>query len=371
MINGNVYLAAGGTGGHIFPALAVAEAMHVKGYQSTLFTDWRGAKLLADMDKLPVCLKVISAASPFQSGLLRQIIAVIKLGLGTLSCLWHIGIKQPHVMIGFGGYPSFAPVLVANLFNVPIMVHEQNAILGRANHAVAARAKVLALSWPQTKNLPDGIKTQVTGMPVRTAFFVKSNPCCAHEKMVLTVLGGSQGAGILGSLVPNALAMIGQPLLSKIKIYQQARLEQIDQLKAHYKDLGISAAIKPFFNNMPDLLAKSDLVISRSGASSIAELAATGRASLMIPLPAAMDDHQKANAAQMEQVGGGYCLDEATVSPAFLATQIMQLFEAPEQLHLMAKNATALASPAAANDIANLALGLIKNRNGTHLGVSV
>ncbi|MDC1382422.1 UDP-N-acetylglucosamine--N-acetylmuramyl-(pentapeptide) pyrophosphoryl-undecaprenol N-acetylglucosamine transferase [Candidatus Puniceispirillum sp.] len=368
MNNGKIYLAAGGTGGHVFPALAVAEAINAKGYQSVLFTDQRGAKILADMDKLPVSMKVISAASPFQSGLLRQIIAVTKLGLGTLSCLWYIATKRPNVMIGFGGYPSFAPLIVADLFNVPVMVHEQNAFLGRANYAIATRAKVLALSWPQTKNLPDGVQTRVTGMPVRTAFFVKKSLRCKHEKLVLTVLGGSQGASILGNLVPDAIAMIEAPLLSKIKIYQQARSEQIDQLRARYKELGINAVIKPFFANIPDLLEKSDLVISRSGASSIAELAASGSPSLMLPLSIAMDNHQKANATQMEQVGGGYCLDEATVSPAFLATRIMQLFEAPEHLRVMAKNATALASPAAANDIADLAESLIIKQNLTHPG---
>ena len=368
MTTSTVYLAAGGTGGHIFPALAVAEAMNVRGYRAVLFTDQRGAKLLANMSKLPVSLRVISAASPFQSGLMRQFIALTKLSLGALSCLWHIGIRRPHVMIGFGGYPSFAPLLIANLFNVPIMVHEQNAFLGRANSAIAARARLLALSWPKTKNLPDGVQTHLTGIPVRTAFFIENRKCCATDKMVLTVLGGSQGASILGTLVPDAISMIETPTLSKITIYQQARAEQIDQLKARYKNLGIKATIKPFFNNMPGLLAKSDLVISRSGASSIAELAATGRASLMLPLPIAMDDHQKANATQMEQVGGGYCLDEATISPAFLATRIIQLFEKPEQLRLMAKNAATLASPAAASDIANLAEGLIIKRNKPHFG---
>ena len=363
-----IYLAAGGTGGHIFPALAVAEAMNAKGYQTCLFTDKRGAALLADMENLPVRLYVISAASPFQAGLLRRIIAVCKLGLGALSCLRHISLCPPAVMIGFGGYPSFAPLLVARLFGVPVMVHEQNAYLGRANHAIAARARLLALSWPQTKNLPEGVQTHVTGMPVRTAFFAKRRPSCTGDKLVLSVLGGSQGASILGTLVPNAIAMIDAPLRERIKIYQQARPEQINSLKAHYRDLGISASIKPFFTNMPDLLAKSDLVISRSGASSIAELAATGRASLMLPLPSAMDDHQKANALQMEQVGGGYCLDEATVSPAFLATRIMQLFEAPAELGKMAANATALASPNAANDIADLAEGLITKRNAPSLG---
>ena len=368
MIAGIIYLAAGGTGGHIFPALAVAEAMNAKGYQSVLFTDNRGLKLLAAMDTLPVSVKVISSASPFQAGFFRRFLALLKLGIGALSCFWHIGIKRPKVMIGFGGYPSFAPLLISRLLNVPVMVHEQNAFLGRANHVIATRAKLLALSWPQTKNLPHGIQTHVTGMPVRTAFFAKNLPCCANKKLVLTVLGGSQGAGILGNLVPDAIAMIEPPLRSKIKVNQQARPEQIDQLKARYKALKISASIKPFFNNMPCLLAKSDLVISRSGASSIAELAATGRASLMLPLPGAMDNHQKANATQMEQVGGGYCLDEATVSPAFLATRVIQLFEAPDQLRAMAKNATALASPAAANDIANLAEGLITKPKATNSG---
>jgi len=251
---------------------------------------------------------------------------------------------------------------------VPVMVHEQNAYLGRANHALAARARLIALSWPQTKNLPDGVATHITGMPVRTAFFAKRRPSCAGDTLVLSVLGGSQGAIILGTLVPDALEMIDPPLRDNIKIYQQARPEQIDDLKARYRALDIAASVKPFFTNMPDLLAKSDLVISRSGASSIAELAATGRASLMLPLPSAMDDHQKANALQMEQAGGGYCLDEATISPAFLATRIMQLFEAPAELGKMAANATSLASPQAASDIADLAEGLITKRNAPHLG---
>ena len=266
MSAGIIYLAAGGTGGHIFPALAVAEAMNAKGYQTCLFTDKRGAALLADIAKLPVRLHVISAASPFQLVIFRRIMALTKLGMGALSCLWHIGLRPPMVMIGFGGYPSFAPLLIARLFGVPVMVHEQNAYLGRANHALAARARLIALSWPQTKNLPDGVATHITGMPVRTAFFAKRRPSCAGDKLVLSVLGGSQGATILGTLVPDALEMIDPPLRDNIKIYQQARPEQIDDLKARYRALDITASVKPFFTNMPDLLAKSDLVISRSGA---------------------------------------------------------------------------------------------------------
>ena len=368
MRTGTIYLAAGGTGGHIFPALAVAEAMNARGYKTCLFTDKRGAALLADIKKLPAHPQVISAASPFQSGIFRRVMALTKLGMGALTCLWHIGLRPPMVMIGFGGYPSFAPLLIARLFGVPVMVHEQNAYLGRANRVLAAGARLIALSWPQTKNLPDGVATHITGMPVRNAFFARQRPSCPGEKLVLSVLGGSQGATILGTLVPDALMMIDTPLRDNIKIFQQARPEQIDNLKMRYRALGLTASIKPFFTNMPDLLAKSDLVISRSGASSIAELAATGRASLMLPLPSAMDDHQKANALQMEQAGGGYCLDEATISPAFLATRIMQLFEAPAELGKMGANATTLASPQAASDIANLAEGLITKRKAPHLG---
>ena len=369
MINGTVYLAAGGTGGHIFPALAVAEAMNAKGYTSVLFTDRRGEKLLTDMETLPVSLTVISAASPFQSGLPSRIFAIIKIAHGVLSCFLAYRYQKASNYDRFWRLCLICPAYCCRpIESASHDSHEQNAFLGRANHAIARRARLLALSWPQTKNLPDGVQTHVTGMPVRNAFFKKECQCCVNDKLVLTVLGGSQGAEILGTLVPDAIDMIETPLRSRIKVFQQARPEQISHLKTRYKTLEISASIKPFFKNMPGLLKKSDLVISRSGASSIAELAATGRASLMLPLPSAMDNHQKANATQMEQVGGGYCLDETTISPAFLATRIMQLFGEPDQLRAMARNAKALASPAAANDIADLAQELITERNANHHG---
>lgn len=354
-----IHLAAGGTGGHVFPALAVAEILQDRGFDPHLLTDRRGARLLAEIANLPVRVHVLGAASPFQRGPIRKTIALSKLGVGAVKASWLTLCNRPKAVIGFGGYPSFAPLLVARLFAVPTMIHEQNAHLGRANKAIAAGVRMLALSWPETRNLPIGVPSRVTGMPVRTAFFTKRSSVKKEQNLVLTVLGGSQGASILGSLVPDALAMIDPALLSQIRIYQQARDEQMLDLKARYKALGIRARINTFFTDMPGLLGKSDLVICRSGASSIAELAAIGRAALMLPLPSAMDDHQKANALQMQAVGGGLCLDEATVSPAFLATRIMQLFEAPKMLHQMANKATRLASPRAAHDIAALAIGLV------------
>ncbi len=357
-----IHLAAGGTGGHVFPALAVAEALKVKGFEPHLLTDQRGAAVLAGIENLPFKIHVLSAASPFQRGMFRRAIALGKLLFGALNACVLIGVTRPRVMIGFGGYPSFAPLFMARLFGLPTMVHEQNAYLGRANKLIATKSCLLALSWPKTTNLPDNVSVHVTGMPVRDAFFAKRHQNKDGQKLVLTVLGGSQGAEILGQLVPDALAMVEPPLRERIEICQQARPEQVGALRLRYNALGMTANISSFYKDMPTLLARSDLVICRSGASSIAELAAIGRASLMMPLPSAMDNHQRANAIQMEQVGGGYCLDETTISPAFLATQIVQMFEKTETLRTMAKNATALASPNAAHDIATLAIGLIKTR---------
>ncbi len=370
MTRGIIHLAAGGTGGHIFPALSVAEILQARGFTPYLFTDKRGSALLAGMDDLPVSLHVISAASPYNSNPVKRLGAVIKLAFGALTCVLKIGITRPEVMIGFGGYPSFAPLMVARLLGVPTMVHEQNAFLGRANKYIASGARLLALSWPQTKNLPPKIIKHVTGIPVRTAFFVGRNQQNTGKTLTLTILGGSQGAIILGSLVPDAIAMLDKALLSRVQIYQQARVEQVDALTARYKALGVPAIIETFFNDMPDLLAKSDLVICRSGASSIAELAAIGRAALMLPLPSAMDDHQRANALQMEATGGGYCLDETSVSPAFLATRIIQLFENPEHLQAMGRKATHLASPNAASDIADLAESLIHKPKSSSVGAA-
>jgi len=353
-----VYLAAGGTGGHIFPALAVAEALQARGYQPYLFTDHRGKKLLAGAASLPAKLLIIDAASPFQTGIVRRAIAGFRLMAGTLSSLYYLMVKRPALIIGFGGYPSFAPLLAGRLLGIPILLHEQNAFLGRANHLLAKFANILALSWPQTKNLPAKVTAEFTGIPVRQAFFDAAKTTYKYDLesgFNLTVLGGSQGASILASLVPDAIAMLDDAVRQKLHIYQQTRPEQIDQIKQRYRELGVTADIKPFFTDVPTLLGQSHLVICRAGASSVAELAATGRPSLLLPLPHAMDDHQRINAMQMQDVGGAICLDEAKLSAANLATRLMQLIDAPKTLADMAKSARSLASPNAASRISTLA----------------
>ena len=362
MSNQPVYLAAGGTGGHIFPALAVAETLRTRGYSAHLFTDRRGAKMLGEASTLPVTLHVIAAASPFQNGIIKRTIAFTKLAVGTSASLYHLLVKRPALIIGFGGYPSFAPMVVGRLLGIPILLHEQNAFLGRANHMLAKFANALALSWPQTKNLPDLQNVKVTGIPVRQAFFDAAQTpyrLAATTQVNLAVLGGSQGASILASLVPDAIAMLDPTIRQRLRIHQQARPEQIGPLKHRYGDLGVTADIQSFYTDMPSLLGQSHVVICRAGASSVAELAAIGRPSLLLPLPSAMDDHQRINALQMQDVGGGICLDETNLSAAVLATRLMQLLETPKTLTNMAKSARSLASPDAASLITAMAENLI------------
>ena len=362
MNNRPVYLAAGGTGGHIFPALAVAETLQNRGYQAHIFTDRRGDNLLKGAPSLPAKISVIAAASPFQQGTMKRALAIAKLALGAVASLYHLLIRRPALIIGFGGYPSFAPLLAGRLLGIPILLHEQNAFLGRANHMLAKFANALALSWPQTKNLPAMSIVELTGIPVRQAFFDAAQTpyrLAATTPVHIAVLGGSQGASILASLVPDAIAMLDAPLRQRLHIHQQARPEQIDDLQQRYIDLEVTADIQSFYTDMPSLLGQSHLVICRAGASSVAELAAIGRPSLLLPLPSAMDDHQRMNALQMQDVGGGICLDETNLSAAVLATRLMQLLDTPKTLSKMAKSARSLARPDAAGLIATMAENLL------------
>jgi UDP-N-acetylglucosamine--N-acetylmuramyl-(pentapeptide) pyrophosphoryl-undecaprenol N-acetylglucosamine transferase len=373
MIKRPVYLAAGGTGGHIFPALAVAETLQQRGHKTHLFTDRRGAELLECTPELPANLYVIAAASPFQKGLLKRAVAAIKLAIGAFTSLGHLLVKRPALIIGFGGYPSFAPLLAGRLLGIPILLHEQNAFLGRANYMLAKFADALALSWPNTKNLPPDIAHELTGIPVRQAFFDAAKTpyrLDSTTRVNLTVLGGSLGASILGSLIPDAIAMLEEPLRQRLHIHQQARPEQIDLLQKRYADLGVTAQLRSFFSDVPELLCNSHLVICRAGASSVAELAAIGRPALLLPLPNAMDNHQRVNALQMQDAGGGICLDETSVSAAALATRLIQLLDAPKTLSQMAKSAHSLASPDAANLIAALAEQLVGLSTSKQRGAS-
>lgn len=369
-----ICLAAGGTGGHVFPAMAVAETLSARGYRTQLFTDGRGAKIAnaSNPDSLsaPLGITIIASASPFQRGIIRRMGALFKLGFGALQCLLHFCLKRPAAIIGFGGYPSFAPLFAGGLLRIPGILHEQNAFLGRANHLLARRAGNLALSWDGTRNLPDNIHIDVTGMPVRDAFHQDSisgkaqKPAArqANDKLHLAVFGGSQGAAIFATLVPTAIGLLPEVLKKRLVITQQARIDQIETLDAVYADMGVTATIAPFFADIAAHIRQSDLIISRAGASSVAELASLGAPTIFIPFPHAMDDHQTQNAMQMQNLGGGLCLAESDLDAEGLAKHLGNLLGNTNLLDDMAVKAKQLSKPDAASNIADMVEACV---NGT------
>jgi len=369
-----ICLAAGGTGGHVFPAMAVAETLSARGYRTQLFTDGRGAKIAnasnPDALSAPLGVTVIASASPFQRGIIRRMGALFKLGFGALQCLLHFCLKRPAAIIGFGGYPSFAPLFAGGLLRIPGILHEQNAFLGRANHLLARRAGNLALSWDGTRNLPDNIHIDVTGMPVRDAFYQDSisgkaqKPAArqANDKLHLAVFGGSQGAAIFATLVPTAIGLLPEVLKKRLVITQQARIDQIETLDAVYADMGVTATIAPFFADIAAHIRQSDLIISRAGASSVAELASLGAPTIFIPFPHAMDDHQTQNAMQMQNLGGGLCLAESDLDAEGLAKHLGNLLGNTNLLDDMAVKAKQLSKPDAASNIADMVEACV---NGT------
>ena len=347
-----IALAAGGTGGHVFPALAVAEALHGAGIDTLVMTDRRGARLIP-----PSGRTVLAAASPFQRGLPRRALALLKLGVGLAQALALMLRRRPAAMVGFGGYPSFAPLLAARLTGVPALLHEQNAFLGRANNLLARWTGHLALSWPDTANLPSAVDSFVSGMPVRAAFFaIAPRPDSDEGRLSLTVIGGSLGAAVFAELVPAAIAALPDRIRSRLSVTQQCRAEQLEALTEAYAAIGVRAEIATFFDDMPTRFAGADLVIARAGASSVAELAAAVRPALLIPFSGAMDDHQTANARQLEAAGGGLCLAEAGLDAASLATAMTNLLGDAASRRTMGSAGRRIAAPGAAQAIAEHAM---------------
>ena len=349
-----IALAAGGTGGHVFPAIAVAEALAARGADTMMITDRRGARLMGQMP-----FTVLPAGSPFQRGLVRRGRAMLQLGAGLMMAAKMLRRRRPAAMVGFGGYPSFAPMLAARMAGVPAVLHEQNAYLGRANHLLARWCGHLALSWAGTRNLPAKVTSLISGMPVRAAFLeVPAMTARADDRIMLTVVGGSLGAAVFATMVPDAIAALDQAMRSRLHVTQQCRAEQLDKLTARYAAIGVDAEIRAFFDDMPDRLAASHLVISRAGASIVAELAAAGRPAILIPFAGAMDDHQTENARQVDAAGGGVCLAEAGLDPAALGARMADLLSDADRLAEMGHKARGLAAADAADAIAGYALDL-------------
>jgi UDP-N-acetylglucosamine--N-acetylmuramyl-(pentapeptide) pyrophosphoryl-undecaprenol N-acetylglucosamine transferase len=356
-------LAAGGTGGHLFPAEALAEALARRGFAVELATDKRaegyGRRFPARQ------IHILPSETLRGRGLVSLARTGAILSVGLVRALVLLSRIRPAVVVGFGGYPTIPPVLAASLRRVPTIVHEQNAVMGRANRLLAARASAIALSFPGVLDEAPTLVTKAvhTGNPVRPAVGAAAAmpypPLAADGLFRLLVFGGSQGARIMSEIVPAAIEQLDQALRLRLLLAQQARREDIAHVRETYARLNIGAEVAPFFPDLPARIAAAHLVIARSGASTVAELAAIGRPAILVPLPHALDQDQSANAAVLERAGGAIRLLQSEFMPDRLARDLTALVAAPQRLVAMASAARSAGAIDAAERLADLVLATI------------
>lgn len=344
-----ICLAAGGTGGHVMPAICIAERLLADGHQILLLTDKRGAKLIPA--HLPY--KRLASASPFAGSVVRRIGAMIQLAGGLMSCLITLAGRRPEVILGFGGYPAAAPIFAAWCLNIPAVMHEQNAVIGRTNLMLARFTKALLTSWPENKESLGQTPVLCTGLPVRERFTAIKpyKPRTAASPFQLAIFGGSLGAALFAEIIPAALAQLPASLRRRLRVTQQVREEQKEKLDAYYQAHEINAETRIFFDDVDAVMAHSDLIISRAGASSVAEIACAGRPAIFIPFGKAMDNHQEANAQELCAHKGGLLLQEADLKASKLSQHIAELIENNSLRLEMAQNARCRAKKDAATMI--------------------
>jgi UDP-N-acetylglucosamine--N-acetylmuramyl-(pentapeptide) pyrophosphoryl-undecaprenol N-acetylglucosamine transferase len=359
--NKPIVIAAGGTGGHFYPAEALAAELLARGERVVLITDARSGGLASSVFNRAE-KHVVSGEGLAGRGAKRALLGAVQLAKGVVEARAIIKKLKPHAVVAFGGYPSVPPVLAAaSLFGAArprVILHEQNAVLGRANRFLARFATLLALNFATTSRVPLGGKTRIVGNPVRPAIAELHGHGYTPpgETIELFVLGGSLGAKIFSTLIPEALARLPEALRARINLVQQVRADDVEMARAILKLAGIKAELSPFFTNVFVHLARAHLVIARAGASTVAEIAAVGRPALFIPLPTAIDDHQRENALALVAAGGAWSLDQNGLTPDILAEKIEKLLNDPETLAIAAGHAATLGRIDAAQTLANLVL---------------
>ncbi|MEQ8247874.1 MAG: undecaprenyldiphospho-muramoylpentapeptide beta-N-acetylglucosaminyltransferase [Alphaproteobacteria bacterium] len=330
-----IVLAAGGTGGHLFPAEALAQEMQARGHRLVLVTDRRGAGHSHTLANLET--HVVRAGS-MAGGVGKKVGGLMNVVAGVFQARALLPRLQPHAVVGFGGYPSLPTMLAAARLGTPATIHEQNAVLGRVNRLLAPRVDAIALSFPHTERIDstDRSRATVTGTPVRPEILVhRDRPYRgpdASGDIRLLVFGGSQGANVFSRVVPAALGSMDESVRRRLRIVQQCRLEDLEATRVAYADLGIAAELGTFFDDLPRRMADSHLVIGRAGASTIFELAAMGRPALLVPYPHATDDHQTANANAFSETGAGWTIQQSAFSPSDLFGRLNALFSVPHYL---------------------------------------
>ncbi|MEM7060844.1 MAG: UDP-N-acetylglucosamine--N-acetylmuramyl-(pentapeptide) pyrophosphoryl-undecaprenol N-acetylglucosamine transferase [Pseudomonadota bacterium] len=347
-------IAAGGTGGHMFPAQSLAEVMLARGWRVRLSTDERGARYAGGFPQA-VERQVVSAGTFARDGL-SKLNAPFQIFAGVLTAIWRMCGERPACVAGFGGYPALPAMTAAWLLKRPCILHEQNGVLGKVNKLFATRvSRVACGTWPTT--LPEGVEGVHTGNPIRSAVLDRAaSPYTPPGEwpLALVVMGGSQGARLLSQVVPAALAELPEEVRNRVHVSHQARAEDQDMVVQAYADAGIEALVKPFFDDVPDRIANAQFVISRSGASSVADISAIGRPSILVPLAIATGNHQEANASGLAGAGGAVILREAELTPESLATVVADVMMDPVLAKDMAEAALSQGQPDAAQRLADL-----------------
>ncbi len=350
-------LAAGGTGGHLFPAQALANELVHRGLRVVVMTDGRGRNYRADFPGASI--ETVPAASFAGRSPLGRIKALALIGLGVIAALRKLRALKPRAVIGFGGYPALPVMMAAWLAHIPSALHEQNAVLGRVNRRIAPHVKRIAASFPFARFAPkDAARVVMTGNPVRAEAVALAGesytaPGASGDIRIL-VFGGSQGARALSEVVPAAMTMLPENMRARLSIVQQARAEDLDSVMQVYTKAGIRADVARFFDDLPKRMADAHLVIARSGASTLGELTVLGRPAILIPYPFAMDDHQAANAAVLVNAGAAWTIRQEQLDAPKLAALLQEIFAAPAQLQSRADAAKALGRPDAARSLADL-----------------
>jgi UDP-N-acetylglucosamine--N-acetylmuramyl-(pentapeptide) pyrophosphoryl-undecaprenol N-acetylglucosamine transferase len=356
-ISRHYVLAAGGTGGHMIPAHALAEELILRGHHVALITDERGARIPGLFENVPVHILPAGRMSGGPVGWIRGLKNIFT-GRAMAGRMYET--FRPSAVIGFGGYPALPALLAAQKEGIPTLVHEQNAVLGRVNRLMAGKVDAIATAYPQVDRLSasHGEKVHLVGNPVREEVLALRDqpypPLTEEGIFRVLVIGGSQGATILSDVVPDGLALLPEHFRRRLQVTQQCRPEDIEAVRAKYASHSIPADLATYFPDVPERLAWSHIMIARAGASTIAELTAAGRPAILIPLPTATDNHQVSNAREMAKAGGARMILQSQFTPVELAKQMQKLGLDPQALTNAAERAKSVGRPDAAKDLADL-----------------
>lgn len=358
-----IILAAGGTGGHIFPAVALAESLRARGYEPHLITDHRFHQYTKSASGVlaEIPIHTIRAGS-LGGGVLTKLKNVLGIVVGVVQARRLLKKLKPRAVVGFGGYPSFPTMVAAILGGERTIIQEQNSVLGRVNRAIASRVSMIATTYPDIRLMPESAKQKAVliGTPVRASVMALADvgyPELTEDGLLhMLIIGGSQGASVFSDVVPEAMKLLPADLRARIRLDQQCRAPEIEATRAKYAALDMQVELAPFFSDVAARLAAAHLVISRAGASSVAELMIAGRPAIFVPLPIATDNHQYYNAESIEESGAGWVVTQPAFTAESLATRLETLMRVPARLSEAAANMRKLATGNAAEKLAELVI---------------